>query len=403
MYVDEFIDKIKRENKVEFDKSLYFGLHVNPFATAVYRKNDNFQDVSYIGFINHRRNCFYVDKRHVYDEVFKFDDFADGWSFNDKGRQYMEDIVNGHVCRAFKSDTYLKKHIEYLYYNELIKGIERCVDCCTIKNVEFKDYYIWFSDMAKCLTKTKYEYISDGLVEIECLYNMGIKNDLHNLMFDLAADDNAVVSYVAQKLNSTDNFKHYEEGYVKGYKAYKMYDNLFKTPYASENLYYWVCLDICDAIKDLKDVTVTMLDGSRYCLENVVMSVDNTSYVAGYQGKHYRMCPFINIDEIKHDGIRVFSRGDTEGRLRDEKFLVALNDLRESNNRLIRDAVNGDLIFQDGLFGVVLEDEKSAIFSDGKKRVLYNYVLGDCSVKSLGFQKQKLEELRGGKQYGRER
>lgn len=409
MYIDEFINKIKLGESVKLDSQCnYFGLKVNNSATAVYCVGDSISRADYVGFINHVHNCYYVDDKQIYNEVFKFDDFKDGWSFDETGCGYMNNIVNGKECGSFKSDLVLKRVVLNRYYKSIGDELQKIIGDVDLSNVKVDcKGSDWFHSNASCIRIAEGDYINRNIKSVEGWNGIGI--DWHELAFGISEDDDFIKEYAKLKLEKMtgEQLEDYKDGYIRGCAEHAVFHSLLTKPYEKDNLYYWLCLDIKRELKDVDKATIKMIDGATYKLKNLIYDVSETSYIGGDCGKHYQYCPFVNIADITVYGERVFDRSKSLKRLQSKELLGALNDMASKGGCELRKPLFGDLVFSDGQFGIVLTDNMG-FYEDGKiAKLEEEYVVCNSSYSGLNAMKHKLtndyEKLKGDKCNGYER
>lgn len=404
MYVNQFIEKMEAGERVKLDDQYsYLGVKVNDNITVVYVVGESVLHPDYIGFINHMRNRYYVDDKHVCAEAFHFDDFSNGWSFDMNGCDYMDKVVSGEECSSFKGDSAIKRMVLQRYYTEMCDVIKEVVgEIKADVDMDCKSRY-WFRDIPSCALLTE---SGKGMESLKLTEQwLGIEVDWHNLAFGLSVDDNYIKQFVQDRLeNIDDNYlDEYISSYVRACTEYRAVESLFIEPDSRENLYYWLCFDIQEAISDVDSATVKMVDGKEFKLKNIVYDVSNTSYIGGDCGKRYQFCPFINIASIEVGSKRVYDRAKSEQRLSDDKFKNALIDMKCKQGCKLGDIKRGDLIFTEGHFGTVISDNQ--ILCDDKKCRIYkkdNSVLCDVTLESLNDMREMIG-FKEEKENGRER
>lgn len=396
MYVDEFIEQIKSGRTVNFQDGVsYFGLRVNESATAVYLVSDNILRPGYVGFINHMRNCYYVDDNQVYDEAFRFDDFKDGWSFNVHGCEYMDSVVCGKEQRSFKSDLMLKKIVLQRYYKSMGEEIKKLIgDNVDVRGIKIncKGSY-WFSSTTSCVRMSEQECINRSIKSVE--HWGGVDIDWHKLAFGLSQSDDYIKNHVKSKIMGATNesLEEYKKEYIVACAEYNAFHNLLTKPYDADNLYYWLCLDIKRVVEGADKAMIKMMDGKTYQLRNLVLDVSETSYVGGDCGKGFQFCPFVSIATVEINGVKVYDRDRSIQRLQSTDFLEALNDMMSKEGNDIRKLEFGDLVFSEGQFGIVLS--ANTIFcEDGKFMDLKTEcVVCNTSFAGLRAMKEKLVKV----------
>lgn len=389
MYVNEFIEQIKLGKTVNFQEGVrYFGLRVNESATAVYFVEDNILRPEYVGFINHIRNCYYVDDKHVYDEAFRFDDFKDGWSFDIHGCDYMDSVVCGKEQRSFKSDLMLKRIVLQRYYKSMGKEIKKLIGDVDVSGIKIncKGSY-WFNSTTACVRMSEQEYINRSIKSVEQWNDIGI--DWHELAFGLSENDDYIKNYVKSKIESItgERLEEYKSAYVEYFAEYVAFRDLLTKPYDKDNSYYWLCLDIKRAIEGVDKVTIKMIDRKTYKLRNIVSDVSETSYIGGDCGKGFQFCPFINIETVEINGMKVYDRDRSIQRLQNAEFLEALNDMTPKDGNDVRTLQFGDLVFNEGQFGIVLTDDK--VFCEDKRFISLDKECVVCNTSFAGLSAMK--------------